>query len=552
MSSSCSIESLRRLKEVLSSNDAYKILGNDVDTWLSGGCQLLAESLKRVFPFGEILCIYEAKNGADKPEHCVFHIDGLYLDGDGVQTQTALLTNWREKEGLENPLIGPYHRQPDWHCPPDKVDQLADFLQKKLLVRRTSAMAWGFIYKQSKDERPTSSETICAWCNRLIDADTRQPKQTAPKLDPQKRYSHLICTPCRKKLVDEVQEITARRQLVQQEKTKPQSHPTTAPDWYDLSKQAHDVLSNASLKTSLASPTQGAPVETEQIKQIVESAYLDMVNEFRQHNINNSSLDGACLEASVWLKLELGKRGVRAELVRYPRMGHWAVQTPVGVVDPTIAWWKEDVEGRPADAAPNSLYWVQKTSPHTKWRKDNRIDEHAARSVAINDATRAFKRFEDILAPEHRKFFRMAAGDDDELAQYAHSITNNNSWYEAKEPAKDLLVPIVQGKKLPPFSEPDRRRLKALKATFGYPCWSCNYSPRQCKCKKASQQPTYIFKKYDWGKNRRWSLPVCHLAKPDNPSMSACGRVVKEPYSSSSQKPEGYFPCRYCFRSVSS
>ena len=555
MPSSCSIELLRRLKDVLSSNDAYQILGNDVDTWLAGGCQLLAEALKRVLPFGEILCIYdsphfskqdEAKmraNGNPEeqevgPEHCVFRLGDLYLDGDGLQSEQELLATWRNEEGLKNPYVGPYDRQNDWYCPPEKVELLARFLQEKLFIR-TSANILRPVYAQS--DRPISSDTICAWCNRLIDIETRHPKERPSTLDSTKYYSHFICTPCRKKLLDEIQDIAERRARAKQE--QPKLTPTMA--------------QNFRKKTSLAGSSKEVPMETKRIRQIIESAYLDLVNEFRQHNINNSSLDGACLEASVWLKLELERQGVKAELIRYPRAGHWAVQTPIGVIDPTIAWWKEGVEDRPADAIPNSLYWVQKTSPHTKWKKDRRIDERAARGIAVNDATRAFKRFEEVLDPEHRELFKTAAGDlsqddregDDELVEYANSITNNNSWHDANEPAGDILVPIVRGEKAPPFSQPERRRLKALKATFGYPCRECNYSRKQCRCTK-SKQPIYIFKKYDWGRNRRWSLPVCHLAKPDNPSMSTCGRAVKEPYSASSKKPEGYFPCRYCFRPV--
>ena len=144
--------SLASLRRILSSHEAYAILGNEVDTWLAGGCQLLAEALKQVFPEGEIQCVYshpkfspadEAKIkaagewdqvvSAVGPDHCVFRLGNQYLDGDGVQTEQQLLKTWCDKEGLVQPRIGPYDRQNDWYCPPEKVKQVAEFLRQQLI-----------------------------------------------------------------------------------------------------------------------------------------------------------------------------------------------------------------------------------------------------------------------------------------------------------------------------------------------------------------------------------------------------------------------------------
>lgn len=128
------IEHIRNLQYILHSNAAYKILGNSVSTWIEGGCLLLAMALKRVFPQGEILCIYDGEK--PDPDHCVLKLGDVYLDGDGVQSETELLNRWKTEEFLKNPRIGPFKLMPDWFCPPDLVGKLAIFLEKGLQTRQ--------------------------------------------------------------------------------------------------------------------------------------------------------------------------------------------------------------------------------------------------------------------------------------------------------------------------------------------------------------------------------------------------------------------------------
>lgn len=92
----------KHLKEFLRSDEAYfRYL--PVETWMSGGCWLLAEALRRVLS-GELVAVI-SDNGV---EHVALLVDDWVVDGDGFSRRPTVLRRWQTAESVPNPRIVPF------------------------------------------------------------------------------------------------------------------------------------------------------------------------------------------------------------------------------------------------------------------------------------------------------------------------------------------------------------------------------------------------------------------------------------------------------------
>ena len=101
-----------KLKKVLSTNEAYAILDSafpgGVDTWVAGGCYLLARALMRIAPNAELMVLRGLTKEQEQtkeftepqPEHVLIKLGSSLIDGDGVSTERALIRRWKKYEGL--------------------------------------------------------------------------------------------------------------------------------------------------------------------------------------------------------------------------------------------------------------------------------------------------------------------------------------------------------------------------------------------------------------------------------------------------------------------
>lgn len=103
------VANLSKLKKALSTSEAYAILDEGVegaDTWLSGGCFLLAKVLVKLFPNAKLMVLMgltkeqEAQQFAPQPHHALVKIDNSFVDGEGISSEKSLLQRWKKYEGM--------------------------------------------------------------------------------------------------------------------------------------------------------------------------------------------------------------------------------------------------------------------------------------------------------------------------------------------------------------------------------------------------------------------------------------------------------------------
>jgi hypothetical protein len=103
------ITALSKLKRALSTSEAYTILDEGVegaDTWLSGGCFLLAKVLVKLFPTAKLMVLMgvtkeqEALHFAPQPQHVLVKINNSFVDGDGISSEKSILQRWKKYEGM--------------------------------------------------------------------------------------------------------------------------------------------------------------------------------------------------------------------------------------------------------------------------------------------------------------------------------------------------------------------------------------------------------------------------------------------------------------------
>lgn len=115
-----------------------------------------------------------------------------------------------------------------------------------------------------------------------------------------------------------------------------------------------------------------------EIPDLVKAAYEHAKREMSAAGL---SLDGGCLEASVFMHDYFRRRGVKALLVRRELDegdGHWTVKVLGKEFDPTIghASWSLAMP-----VARNELHVVGRDSPHQEWRR-TRVNTARAYEVA--------------------------------------------------------------------------------------------------------------------------------------------------------------------------
>lgn len=97
----------KRLKAALATDEAYKLLDTHTegaDTWLAGGCALLARALSGL-GLGHLVVLEGAqqlhgKLGPKQVQHWLVQAHGIYLDGDGASTKDALVKRWHKHESM--------------------------------------------------------------------------------------------------------------------------------------------------------------------------------------------------------------------------------------------------------------------------------------------------------------------------------------------------------------------------------------------------------------------------------------------------------------------
>lgn len=97
----------KRLKAALATDEAYKLLDTHTggaDTWLAGGCALLARALTGL-GLGHLVVLEGAQQihgrlGPKQVQHWLVQAQGIYLDGDGASTKDALVRRWHKHESM--------------------------------------------------------------------------------------------------------------------------------------------------------------------------------------------------------------------------------------------------------------------------------------------------------------------------------------------------------------------------------------------------------------------------------------------------------------------
>lgn len=101
--------SLPNLKKALSTNEAYSILDAGVkgsDTWVSGGCFLLAKVLIKLYPEAKLVVLMgltkeqESLHLEALPQHALIQMGNQFVDGDGISSEKSLIQRWKKYEGM--------------------------------------------------------------------------------------------------------------------------------------------------------------------------------------------------------------------------------------------------------------------------------------------------------------------------------------------------------------------------------------------------------------------------------------------------------------------
>lgn len=93
----------QRLTAFLNSDEAWALLGNELTSWMQGGCWFLAEAIRLYLgPDKAQLAVVTSQGAAT---HVVVAYRGQFIDAEGVQSEAQLLRRMREEERVAFPRI---------------------------------------------------------------------------------------------------------------------------------------------------------------------------------------------------------------------------------------------------------------------------------------------------------------------------------------------------------------------------------------------------------------------------------------------------------------
>lgn len=97
----------KALRRLLQNDLVYRLIPN---TWLEGGCRILAEALK-AWGGGAVTikAVYSQRCGTQCIDHVIAVVDSICLDGDGAATEMEVLAKSRLLDGMENPVLLPFN-----------------------------------------------------------------------------------------------------------------------------------------------------------------------------------------------------------------------------------------------------------------------------------------------------------------------------------------------------------------------------------------------------------------------------------------------------------
>lgn len=130
-----------RIKKILNTREAYAILdkaGPGIDTWLAGGCALLAVALSRLGLGALTVLEGRSGNGPWQVQHWLVQASGFCFDGDGASTPATLLKRWRDVEGVAEAALRPATSEDRKHSTgisarrPEVVQELENLLRQHL------------------------------------------------------------------------------------------------------------------------------------------------------------------------------------------------------------------------------------------------------------------------------------------------------------------------------------------------------------------------------------------------------------------------------------
>lgn len=99
---------LSKLKKALKTEEAYSILDHieGADTWVAGGCYLLAKTLMQLVPNAKLVVLMgltkeQAQQLTEaRPNHVLVKVGNYLVDGDGMSSEASLFKRWIKYEGL--------------------------------------------------------------------------------------------------------------------------------------------------------------------------------------------------------------------------------------------------------------------------------------------------------------------------------------------------------------------------------------------------------------------------------------------------------------------
>jgi hypothetical protein len=87
--------------------EVWELLPGRFDTWLAGGCWLLAEALHAwIGPRSSMWSLMGSQY--HNVNHVVIRVGNCYLDGDGASTERELLKRWENEELVPKPYLRPF------------------------------------------------------------------------------------------------------------------------------------------------------------------------------------------------------------------------------------------------------------------------------------------------------------------------------------------------------------------------------------------------------------------------------------------------------------